>query len=108
MFLTDTELKAWNRAILEKIIAIYNKDKNEWLTNSASSSGFHRIRTIHGKEMCDCTGFSRWGMCKHIASVHLEMLENGMAEFCPECNEFLTNRTPITVEEFENAYFQRI
>jgi hypothetical protein len=101
MHLQDVHYRAFERAIKDKIVA--SKQGEDWYTNSKSGDGFHKVISRPAGYLCNCTGFIRWGMCKHIAAVMMQQLIEKEAIICELCGEFMLWQKPILVSEYEDA-----
>lgn len=99
--MTDAFLRAAQRAENDNIVAIFDEKKGVWITNSKTDAkSFHKV-IVRPHYLCDCTGFLRTGMCKHVAATFNEQRKQQHIWICPNCGNVVYSRPAIPVQEYE-------
>lgn len=102
MYKDDAFIRARERALKDGIVAVYDSIKDRYITNSKSDPGTtHKVLVKGTNYLCDCTGFFRFGMCKHIAATFEEQLRLRRLMICPNCGAVLQCYPHMDIPTYE-------
>lgn len=103
MYKGDAYQRALQRVYKDNIVALYDKEKDCYFTNSKSEPGsFHKVLVHNTQYICDCTGFWRTGLCKHIVAVYLLQKKLNHIFECEKCGQTYSVRNiPLSVEIYD-------